>query len=258
MSHLENPTKTDVFVDIGQLGVASEEVVSQFRLDIERGKHWFDALLDAIGAWGITEENINGVHYKYLYAGEAFDWLALAERLVWACEDLIPSYDRDNLLFDGVLPDDFDREQFKDLLGIDKYRAYLNYYYGIVVEEALHLAVELDLNKRFVSNGHQYSRDFTNDIFKRIYSLGYVDLLTQFREINEKPFTSEMHISELKEFTYWLFKYRIMNSDKARTASDTKKGLDQLMMMKAPTPTDSEDSDFVQIVAMQSERRTKK
>ena len=65
MSHLENPTKTDVFVDIGQLGVASEEVVSQFRLDIERGKHWFDALLDAIGSWGITEENINGVHYKY-------------------------------------------------------------------------------------------------------------------------------------------------------------------------------------------------
>ena len=78
--------------------------------------------------------------FVYLIQGEAFDWLALAERLVLSCEDLIPSDDRENLLFDGVLPQDFDREQFKDLLGIDKYRAYLNYYYGIVVEEALHLA----------------------------------------------------------------------------------------------------------------------
>lgn len=232
--------------------------IETLRVHLEKGEYWPVALLQTMANWSIPGEECHGRRFVYLIQGEAFDWLALAERLVLSCEDLIPSSDRDNLLFDGVLPDDFDREQFKDLLGIDKYRAYLNYYYGIVVEEALHLAVELDLNKRFVSNGHQYSRDFTNDIFKRIYSLGYVDLLTQFREINEKPFTSEMHISELKEFTYWLFKYRIMNSDKARTASDTKKGLDQLMMMKAPTPTDSEDSDFVQIVAMQSERRTKK
>ena len=171
---------------------------------------------------------------------------------------MIPSDDRENLLFEGVLPHDFDREQFKDLLGSDKYRAYLNYYYGIVVEEALHLAVELDLNKRFVSNGHQYSRDFTNEIFRRIYTMDYVDLLMKFRQITEKPFANEMHISELKEFTYWLFKYRIMNSDKAKTASDTKKGLEQLMIMKAPTPTDSEDSDFVQIFAMQSERRNQR
>ena len=49
-----------------------------------------------------------------------------------------------------------------------------------------------------------------------------------------------------------------MNSDKAKTASDTKKGLEQLNIMKAPTPTDSEDSDFVQIFAMQSERRNQR
>ena len=243
---------------IGHDKTMNTNSIETLRVHLAEGKYWPVALLETMANWSIPSEECFGRRFVYLIQGEAFDWLALAERLVLSCEDLIPSSDRDNLLFDGVLPDDFDREQFKDLLGIDKYRAYLNFYYGIVVEEALHLAVELDLNKRFVSNGHQYSRDFTNEIFKRIYSLGYVDLLTQFREINEKPFTSEMHISELKEFTYWLFKYRIMNSDKARTASDTKKGLDQLMMMKAPSPTDSEASDFVQIVAMQSERRNQK
>jgi len=32
----------------------------------------------------------------------------------------------------------------------------------------------------------------------------------------------------MKEFTYWLFKYRLKHCDKARVASDTKKALDWL------------------------------
>jgi len=35
-------------------------------------------------------------------------------------------------------------------------------------------------------------------------------------------------LSELKEFTYWLFQYRIRHNDKSRVASDTKKALDWL------------------------------
>jgi hypothetical protein len=41
-----------------------------------------------------------------------------------------------------------------------------------------------------------------------------------------------MSMSESKEFTYWLFKYRVARSDKARIASDTRKGLDQLARMQ--------------------------
>ena len=240
---------------IGHDNTMNTNSVEMFREGLIQGKYWPDALLETMAIWSIPDEECFGRRFVYLIQGEAFDWLVLAERLILSCKKLIPARDRDNLLFNGLLPEDFDREKFEDLLGIDKYRAYLNYYYGVVVEEALHLAVELDLNKRFVSNGHQYSRDFTDEIFKRIYSLGFADLLIKFRHINDQPLVGDMHISELKEFTYWLFKYRIMNSDKARTASDTRKGLDQLMLMKAPTLTDSEDSDFVRIVAKQSERR---
>ena len=32
----------------------------------------------------------------------------------------------------------------------------------------------------------------------------------------------------MKEFTYWLFKYRLKRCEKARIASDTKKALDYL------------------------------
>jgi hypothetical protein len=42
-----------------------------------------------------------------------------------------------------------------------------------------------------------------------------------------------MALRESKEFTYWLFKYRVKHSEPARMASDTKKGLDQLQKMRA-------------------------
>ena len=35
------------------------------------------------------------------------------------------------------------------------------------------------------------------------------------------------------EFNYWLFKYRMKTSDKAKVASDTRKGLKQLHEMMA-------------------------
>ena len=44
-----------------------------------------------------------------------------------------------------------------------------------------------------------------------------------------------MDLKESKEFTYWLFKYRLSKSDKARIASDTRKGLQQLELMRAAT-----------------------
>jgi hypothetical protein len=36
---------------------------------------------------------------------------------------------------------------------------------------------------------------------------------------------TQLFLNELNEFTYWLFKHRLGNSDKARIASDTKKAL---------------------------------
>ena len=42
---------------------------------------------------------------------------------------------------------------------------------------------------------------------------------------------NEISLQRLKEFTYWLFKYRLSFSDSAKIASDTQKGLLQLEKM---------------------------
>ena len=47
-----------------------------------------------------------------------------------------------------------------------------------------------------------------------------------FEEQKIKP-KKHLSITENKLFTYWLFKYRLKSSDKSRSASYTKKGINQ-------------------------------
>ncbi len=63
------------------------EAIRYLEQAIIGGKHWYIALLEAIGLWTGSEETYNGRHYCYLIDGEAFDWLLLAERLCEAVDE---------------------------------------------------------------------------------------------------------------------------------------------------------------------------
>ena len=49
-----------------------------------------------------------------------------------------------------------------------------------------------------------------------------------FRKDRGYRHKKSMSLEEVKEFTYWLFKYRVKNCDKERVASDTKRALEEL------------------------------
>src|SRR5688500_20377354 len=106
------------------------------------GTHWFEALLGAIGDWRIPEERIGDRTFQYICGGEAFDWLLLAERLLDEATDLIPWRELEALVFDGRWPIEMDDDQFAARIGAAKHRAHLNYLYGVLVEQALQLAIE--------------------------------------------------------------------------------------------------------------------
>ena len=99
------------------------------------------------------------------------------------------------------------------------------------MEEALQLATEVEVHKHYTSNGVQYRNDFSEEAFVRIYGAPKSELLKTFRDEMGYPTGRSVSLSESKEFTYWLFKYRLKVSDKARIASDTQKGLEQLQRM---------------------------
>jgi len=53
-------------------------------------------------------------------------------------------------------------------------------------------------------------------------------LLKSFRQERGGSQLRSITLTELKEFTYWLFKYRLKHCEKARVASDTKKAMGYL------------------------------
>ncbi|MDD4876616.1 MAG: hypothetical protein PHQ86_05780 [Dehalococcoidales bacterium] len=192
---------------------------------IADGKHWYIALLETIGLWKTAEETYNGRTYHYLIAGEAFDWLLLAERLCEEIGGLLPKEERITLLFHCKPPYDLTAKEFKELIGGSKYHQYLNYFYGITIEEALIQAVKYDVRKERQTLGHNTEQEIINEVYRRLYGSTKGILLKQFRRERSYPQLKSISLTELKEFTYWLFKYRLNHFDKAKIASDTNKAL---------------------------------
>ena len=220
-SEVSTPANTD----------SVKDVLAGFKRRIKEGVDWPTCMLETMAQWTWPAETYRGRRYTYFIAGEAFDWVVLAERLHLGVVALIPNDQIEMLLFTGRLPESFDASRFKHVLGVEKYRGYLNYFYGVTVEEALQLSTELEHHKRHASNGMRYRSDVTDEAFADLYGSSQAELLKRFREETGTKAARHVSLGDAREFTYWLFKYRMNNADKARIASDTKKGLAQLEHM---------------------------
>jgi hypothetical protein len=208
--------------------LADAEAIESLKKDVYGGAPWYQSLLRAIGLWASAEEFYNGRPYVYLIDGEAFDWLLLAERLTDVIDTLIPEKEREDLLFRGISPVTLSVSEVRELMGDKKYGMYLNFFYGITVEEALLLAVQLEVDKERHVQGIGYRVEIKDEAFRRIYDEDKDILLEQFRKEKYLPRNTSTSLDEMKQFTYWLFKYRLKRCEKARIASDTNKALNYL------------------------------
>ncbi len=212
---------------------APDETLLRLRQSIVAGQHWFDALLQAIGDWRVPEETVAGRRFRYLVGGEAFDWLLLAERLIEEIRDMVPARESEALLFEGRWPIDLEDDEFADRLGPAKFSAHLNYLYGVLVEEALQLFVEEEIHKEHYNRPWGSDpRDHEGGMYRRVYGLSLRELIAVHYEQTGTMIGDEVDYADFKAFTYWLFKLRLKRQDKARVASDTRKGLAQLTRME--------------------------
>ena len=207
-------------------------IVERFKERIKKGDSWHLALLEAVGRWVSPEDRYEGREYRYLIHGEAFDWILLAERLCHEIDGDISQSELEMFLFEGRLPVPVTATVFKHLVGYNKHRAFLNYWYGVVVEEALQLAVEEELRKSKRSKGLPDSEDLVEHAHVTLYGDTRSDLFKQFKQEMKYPRSNSVTLTELKEFTYWLFKGRLKQSEPARVASDTRKGLERLARLR--------------------------
>ena len=206
--------------------------IEHMRGSIAQGKHWYLALLEAMALWTSAEETYQGRHYSYLIAGEAFDWLLLAERLTDAVDE-VPQEEREALLFHGRPPLELAEAEFRRSIGSAKHRYYLNYFYGITLEEMLILAVEEEVRKEQRLRGRTTEGRIADIVHERIYGATEESLLRRFQAERGYPQLNSITLEQLKEFTYWRFKYRLKACERARVASDTRKALDELERQRA-------------------------
>jgi hypothetical protein len=206
--------------------VDKSKAIQHLKQAIASGKHWYIALLEAVKLWDRAEEIYNGRCWRYLITNEAFDWLLLAERLCSEVDGLLPEEEKTSLLFFAEPPIKLSREEFRNLVGATKYRALLNYFYGVTIEEVLILTVEEEVCKE--QNALVFCQEdyIQQEAYRRIYGADIATLLRHFRDERNYPHCHSITLAEQKEFTYWLFKYRLKQSDKAKVASDTKKAVD--------------------------------
>lgn len=211
---------------------APEETILRMRQEILAGSHWFEALLDAIGRWRLPCETVRGREYRYLVGAEAFDWLLLAERLLLEAADMVPPAERDALLFHGRWPLDVPEEEFERRLGAAKHSAHLNFQYGVLVEQALQLSVEEEIQKESRARAWGHDRRDDESMYERVYGRSRDDLFAQYFEETGRLLRARVAYPDWLDFTYWLFRLRMRCQDKARVASDTRKGLARLTLME--------------------------
>ena len=212
------------------------DAAAYFREQVAAGAPWHRALLTAMGRWTLPEETWQGRRYKYIVGREAFDWLLLAERLCAEAGDAIPLEEVELLLFHGILPEPIESDELRSLLGASKHQGYLNYHYGIVLEEALQLAAEESIRKRHIARGYVEtgtgSEELVEDAFRHLYNDSRSNLLNEFRRSAGLAQRRSFSLTDLKEFTYWLHKRRVNYWDPARVASDTRLAIRRLSALQ--------------------------
>ena len=196
---------------------------------------WPQAILRAIGQWTLPAETVAGQRWHYVIGGEALDWLTLAHRLSDAIPDAIPPSELESLLFHGQLPSSIDPETFRRLIGTYRYTAHLNYQYGVVVEEALQLAIEESVRKNHLAQCYGDSAAVMRETYRHLYGDTEGALYREFSADAGGQWVDDsgaLSLTGYREFTYWLFKRRIRKWHPARIASDTRRGLDQLRALQ--------------------------
>ena len=224
----------------GAAHLTAESVIAALRKRLgEADAGWKRALLEAIAAWPLANEAVDGERLDYLIGSEAFDWPLLAARLGRAIDSAIPEGALDAWLSDPDPTGGFAEAEFTRLLGVDKYRSHLNYLYGVTVEKALVAAVEQEITKRRVASGQPPTERARDEAYERLYEGRQEALWAEFRaEDNNSargrhgPKRDQLSLGDVDAFTYWLFKRRMKRSDPARVASDTRKGLTQYERMR--------------------------
>ena len=206
---------------------------------LKDGLDWREVVLGTIKIWKIPEEKFGNQKLIYLISGEAFNWIRLATRIISSFNIQPPREQINDFLFKGFLPCGFSENKFKSKIGDVKFRGWQNYFYGVIVEESVIELSKLKFMKKVFSSGIDISEKILDEIYKEIYGDIFEVLWEKFNFYDQKGNRNKKYYlpkttgqSQIDEFTYWLFKNRLMNSTPEVFASRVNEALKYLDNVK--------------------------
>ncbi len=226
-------------VQIDRTSRPAPELLAELEIKLaSQPEDWKLCVLMTVGQWPESEESVEGQNRQYVVGGEAFDWRMLASRILESVENGPDHAEWYAWLDTPDLFGGFTEPEFMRILGVDKSRASLNFFYGVTVEQGLIVAAREEVAKRRVASGREPSDDRCDEVYYRLYGNDRPGLWDEFcaetglAETDGADLNPPAHsLSQGDSFMYWLFKRRMERLDPARVASDTRKGLAQLEKM---------------------------
>ncbi len=236
--------ETETSESIGAV-VDREVLLQELAMRIE-GFHddWHRAFIDVVAAWPIDEEASSDLEFHYLIGSEAFNWKRLAECIATRLAENGLSASMLSEVFEWIDSSGtfggLSENEFRQALGVDGWRAHLNHFYGVYIEQCLIVAVQSRIQKRRFASGLPTSDDASEKAYLGLYEETENVLWGQFVDDNVERLADLVAVDVEdgrsigldEEFTYWLFKRRIDNTNAAQVAAETQRGLEVMSRMR--------------------------
>tara|TARA_Y100001970_G_scaffold225688_1_gene278739 strand:- start:18142 stop:18807 length:666 start_codon:yes stop_codon:yes gene_type:complete len=206
-----------------------KKYINQLNQKFNSDELLIDTFLKIIGKWPVKTEIINNIEYKYWIDDEAFNWHLLATRIIFSLNEETNKKPLNAFLHSTYLLPGSDQRKIINLFPPDKYRAHLNFIYGVVLEEVIICFNEMEKNKDIINQFH--ASDAINAVYLDLYGYNF----SEFKRIYE--FEKKIKLDKFDslysyyDFLYWSWKYRIKKSTPEKIAYDSQSGINFLINM---------------------------
>jgi len=183
--------------------------------------------LKIIGHWPLKSEIIGDMDYQYWINDEAFNWYLLASRIIFSVKDEQNIKKLDHFLSTVHFLPGSDQRIMINLFPPDKYRAHLNFIYGVILEEVIICFNEMEKNKDVLNQFNV--TDSINLVYLNLYGMDYTEFIRLYEFETKTKLDQFDTLHSYYNFLYWSWKYRLMKSTPEKIAYDSQSGINFLM-----------------------------
>ena len=204
-----------------------QKKINELNNNFDSDESLIHTFLKIIGHWPLKSEIIGDIDYQYWINDEAFNWYLLASRIIFSVKDEQNIKKLDHFLSTVHFLPGSDQRIMINLFPPDKYRAHLNFIYGVILEEVIICFNEMEKNKDVLNQFNV--TDSINLVYLNLYGMDYTEFIRLYEFETKTKLDQFDTLHSYYNFLYWSWKYRLKKSTPEKIAYDSQSGINFLM-----------------------------